>query len=95
MIKFEKIKPGMVLYDVHTYRRGNTTLRSYGEWEVDIIEVYPETRSASVRWNGNRPEVWREKQLNGLRAKPTEMVRDFFGAQRPAKKHEKKGAKAP
>ena len=55
MIKFEKIKPGIVLYDVHTYRMG-----SYGEWKVDI-----------------------------------KMVRDFFGAQRPAKKHEKKGAKAP
>jgi hypothetical protein len=95
MIKFEKIKPGMVLYDVHTYQIGNTTLRSYGEWEVQIIEVYPETRSASVSWNGNRPEVWREKQLKGLRAKPTEMVRGFLGSRRPAKKHEKKGAKAP
>lgn len=95
MIKFEKIKPGMVLYDVHTYQMGNTTLRSHGEWEVDIIEVYPETRSASVSWNGNRPEVWGEKQLTKLRAKQTEMVRTFGFGQRPAKKHEKKGAKAP
>jgi hypothetical protein len=95
MIKFEKIKPGMVLYDVHTYQMGNTTLRSHGEWEVQIIEVYPETRSASVSWNGNRPEVWQEKQLTKLRAKKTEMVRMFGFGQRPAKKHEKKGAKAP
>ena len=92
MIKFEKIKPGMVLYDVYTYGMGNTKMRTYGEWDVEIIEVYPETRSASVSWNGNRPDVWVERRLTKLRAKRTEMVRTFGMGQRPAKKHERKKA---
>lgn len=82
MIKFEKIKAGDVLFDVHSYRMGNTTIRSMGCWEVKVVEVYPDKRSALVSWNGNTPEVWHEYRLARLRAKEPEFEKTWFGAQR-------------
>ena len=65
-IKFEKIKPGMVLYDRHRRRMGNTTMTTLGEWSVRIISVDPETRSATVSWNGNREERYTAHRLAKL-----------------------------
>jgi hypothetical protein len=79
-IKFAKIKPGMVLYDVHSYRMGNTTMRSLGCWEVNVKAV--DERGAVVSWNGNRDEHWDVRRLERLRAVEPEMERTFFGGQR-------------
>lgn len=65
-IKFEKIKPGMCLYDRHKYKMGNTTLRSLGEWDVRIIEVDSAQRRALVSWNSNSPEWYHERDLTRL-----------------------------
>ena len=62
-IKFEKIQPGMTLYDRHSHRLGNTTLRTIGEWRVDVLEVNTDARSALVSWNGNRAETWHAGRL--------------------------------
>lgn len=53
-MKFEKIKPGMTLYDVHSYQMGNTTIRSMGCWEVAVDSVDPAKRTAVVRLQGVR-----------------------------------------
>lgn len=66
MIKFEKIQPGMTLYDRHAYKMGNTTMRTLGQWTVSIIDVDPETQSANVRWNGNSPRRWPRHSLEKL-----------------------------
>ena len=66
-MKFDKIKPGMVLYDRHKYRAGNTTIRVLGEWPVRIISVDPERFSAVVSWNGNQPETWSSLSLMKLK----------------------------
>lgn len=66
-MKFEKIKPGMVLYDRHKYKMGNTHMRSIGEWPVRIIEVNSENRKALVSWNGNAPTWYWESQLSALK----------------------------
>jgi hypothetical protein len=65
-IKFEKVKAGMTLYDRHSYKMGNTTLRSIGEWTVYVISVDPEKRTAECSWNGNRAETYRERDIRGL-----------------------------
>jgi len=51
-IKFEKIKPGMELLDVHSVRMGSTTMRELGCWDVRIVSVDAEKRTAMVIWNG-------------------------------------------
>lgn len=65
-IKFEKIKAGMVLYDRHRERAGNTTMTRLGEWPVEIISVDPERRTAQVSWNTNRPETYGRHSLERL-----------------------------
>lgn len=81
-MKFEKINPGDRLFDVHSYRMGNTTLRSVGVWEVEIIDIDPEKRCATVSWNGNKPEVYNEVALKKLRAVRPELEAGFFGSMR-------------
>jgi hypothetical protein len=65
-IKFEKIKPGMRLYDRHREKMGNTTMRTLGEWDVRVIEVNADKRKALVSWNENRPEWWWADRLKKL-----------------------------
>ena len=38
-MKFEKIKPGMFVYDVGRQRLGNTTLSTVVVWGVNIVSV--------------------------------------------------------
>jgi hypothetical protein len=68
-IKFEKIQPGMVLWDRHREKMGNTTMSRLGEWRVEVISVDAAHRNAVVSWNHNAPRVWSERQLTKLYAK--------------------------
>lgn len=83
-MKFEKIKPGMILYDVHAERLGNTTLRTMDCWEVEIVSVDAERGTAVVIWNGNRhrPSTYYRRDLERLRAKEPEMETFGFGQRR-------------
>lgn len=65
-IKFEKIQPGMVLYDRRKGRMGNTMLRSISEWEVRVLSVDVENRVAMVTWNGNPRREYHEAELTRL-----------------------------
>lgn len=65
-IKFEKIEPGMILYDRHREQAGNTTMRRLGEWTVQIISVDPVKRTAETRWNGNRVKTMTKRSLEKL-----------------------------
>lgn len=71
-IKFEKIKPGMRLMDIHSHAMGNTTIRTLGLWYVDIVSVAADT--AIVRWNGNREETWHRVRLERLYTKKTKKL---------------------
>lgn len=87
-MKFERIKPGMVLYDVHSERMGNTTMRSVGVWPVHIVSVDADKRTAVVHWNVtfNRAQTYYERQLTRLREKKPQLVRDFMGRYRLARR---------
>lgn len=65
-IKFEKIAAGIKLYDRRKYQMGNTTIRTIGEWDVEVLEVNAEHRWAIVKWNGNPPKRWHEGALKSL-----------------------------
>jgi hypothetical protein len=68
-IKFEKIQVGMTLWSRGRVKMGHTTMSRMAEWQVSIIAMYPETRSALASWNCNAPEVWDERRLTRLYAK--------------------------
>lgn len=75
-IKFEKIRAGMMLLDIHTHRAGNTSTRVLGLWPVKILSVDSSDRSAMVSWNGNAPCRWSERQLCALYVeKPPKYIR--------------------
>lgn len=68
-IKFDKVKPGMVLLDIHSGPMGNTTMREWGCWKVRIIAV--DTNGATVSWNGNPATRWTRRQIERLYTKTT------------------------
>jgi hypothetical protein len=65
-IRFEKISPGMTLYERSKMRAGNTTLRTICEWPVRIISLDAAKREAVVSWNGNPARTWGERRLRAL-----------------------------
>ena len=73
-VKFEKIEPGMELLDIHRERMGNTTMREWGSWKVQVISVDRAARTAVVSWNHNRPETWTRGRLERLYTKPTKAL---------------------
>ena len=73
-MKFEDIKPGMILLDIRKRTCGNATLREWGVWKVKIISVDEARRTAIVRWNHNKPETWGEHRLKKLKTKKTKAL---------------------
>lgn len=70
-IKFEKVKEGDTLFDYHSERCGNTTLRRWGNWPVKIESIREDGSGAIVRWNVvNPPEFWPRRRVERLRKKP-------------------------
>ena len=53
MIKIQSLKPGDVLYDVHSERAGNTTMRREGVWECYVRAVDPNGQWVEISRNGN------------------------------------------
>jgi hypothetical protein len=96
-MKFEKLVPGMVLYQRRKQRMGNTSMRELAEFPVRIISVDPIDRSAVVSWNGNREETWYERRLSKLKdwsmhGDQAEVVKGAMGRVISVKK-KRKGAK--
>ena len=72
MAAISKIKSGMVLYDYHKERQGNTTISKEGEWLIRVFEVDLENRKAFCSWNGNAPTWISERRLSKYRIKRKE-----------------------
>lgn len=70
-VAFSKLKPGLVLLDIHTQRADNTMARQLGCWKVRVISVDAGTRSALCSWNSNPPRLYRERDFKRLYLKPT------------------------
>ena len=69
MANIEKIQPGQILYDYHSVRAGNTTIRKEGHWFVEVIEVDLKNRKALCSWNGNPAKWYYEKGIKALKVK--------------------------
>ena len=69
MIKFEKIKAGMTLYDVRKNNwRFNLGVESpYVYWPVYVQAVDPEKREVLASWNSNPAKWMSERQVTKYR----------------------------
>lgn len=57
-MKIDKLKPGMTVYDVHSHKMGNTTIRTVGVCPVKIVKVGIEKSLVLARWNVVNPPEW-------------------------------------
>jgi hypothetical protein len=67
MVAYNTINVGDTLFDCHTVKMGNTTMSRMACFSVKIIELHPESKSATVSWNGNAPKKFYTRQLEKLR----------------------------
>lgn len=66
MIKFEKIQPGAILWDVR--KSTGWSRYKWDFWPVYIQEVDGEKRRVLASWNYNKPEWMYEQRVTKLRA---------------------------
>lgn len=71
-IKFEKINPGMMLWDVRKSTGLSRLHGKYQSWPVYIKEVDGEKREVLASWGGNRAEWMSERRVTKFRAKRPE-----------------------
>jgi len=90
LVKFEKLKPGMTVYDVHSHKMGNTSIKTVGIWNVSIIEVDLSRRTVLASWNGNTPRTYSEQSARKWRANKPLLIRGAFGSCRLATREEVK-----
>jgi hypothetical protein len=66
-VKWETVKAGDVLYDVHKTKQGNTERSAVGCWTVVIETIDHEAGFAMVRWNGNPAKRYSRRQVERWR----------------------------
>ena len=94
-MKFEKLKPGMTVYDVGRSKMGNTTISTVSVWAVQIVGVDVERRTVEACWNGNYARVYHEGTYKKWREhQPMTVDTGFFGRRRLATRAEIAAAKA-
>lgn len=92
-MKFEKLQPGMTVYDVGSHQMGNTTLKTISVWAVKIVSVDPEKRSVQASWNGNPVRTFHEGSYSKWKAKRPVLIRTAMGALRRPTREELKAMK--
>lgn len=84
-MKFDNLKVGQVLFDVHSYKMGNTTIRSLGVWTVYVKEIDAERRRAFISWNGNAATWWYGDKIAKLKETEPYLVRSGMITRRPTR----------
>jgi hypothetical protein len=93
-VKFEKLQPGMTVYDVHRHKLGSTTMNTVGVWKVRIVSVDNETKRVTASWNGNPVKTFFYGDVMKWREKEPLLIHGVFGSKRLATREELKAARA-
>lgn len=91
-MKIEQLKPGMTVYDVHSHKMGNTTMRTMGTWQVRIISVDLDKGYVEASWNGNPSTKYYGRSFKWREHKPV-MITYALGRRRLATHAELKAMK--
>ena len=95
-MNIENLKPDMIVFDAHSHRVGNTTMRTWGVWEVRIIEIDPEMRWVRASWNGNEPKRFYGRAITKWRKNRPVIVKSMpfiYRLQTPAEKRASKATR--
>ena len=82
MIKIESLKAGDVLYDVHSERAGNTTMRREGCWKCFVRAVDSNGKWVEISWNGNPARRFAAVPKGYKRAPKEWILSELFSARR-------------
>ena len=88
IMKFEKLKPGMLVYDVQRRKMGNTTISTVCVWPVRIVSVDADGKKVVVSWNGNPEETFSLRSAEKWREKHPVLIEGAFGHARLATREE-------
>ncbi len=89
-MKITDLKPGMIVYDVHKYKMGNTMISTVGIWEVEIKRVDIEEGIVTARWNYNSEGRYFYHAWSKWRKNKPRLIPIGFGGHRLAKRGEGK-----
>lgn len=78
MATISKLTVGQILYDKHKYKMGNTTMTTWGLWEVIVLEIDPEFRWIKASWNGNTARTYYPKQVGRWKVKKPKLSENKF-----------------
>lgn len=93
-MKLEKLQPGQIVFDVHSYRMGNTTMRTMGCWSVRIVAVDLERGTVRASWNHNDITTYYQRSWSKWREKKPLMMPVGSYGKRLATREEIKAHKA-
>lgn len=78
-MKIDRMRAGMVVFDVGRSRMGSTTMSTVSVWPVSIKNVDLDGRRVEASWNGNAPRWYRESQTSKWREKAPLLVKIGYG----------------
>ena len=91
-MKFEKLQPGVTVYDVGRTKMGNTTRTTVSVWPVHVISVDYENRTVVASWNTNPPRTYSERNAVKWRKEKPMLIGTLMGGRRLATREERKAA---
>ena len=68
MANIKKIYPGQILYDVK--RASGFSRWKWDVWDVKVVSVSDDKKSAVISWNNNPPFTVHENSIKKYRLKP-------------------------
>ncbi len=84
-MKFDKLKEGMTLYSLTTQKLGNTNMRTKVVHLIHVVSIDREKRTAMCSWNGNRPQVYRERDIERLKESEPILIKSGWGHRLPTR----------
>jgi hypothetical protein len=78
MAQIKNLTIGQKLWDKHKYKMGNTTMRTWGVWDVIVKEIDPQHRFIIASWNGNPPRKMYGREVGKLKIKEPIIERNLF-----------------
>ena len=93
-MRFDRLKPGMTVYDVRRTRMGNTNQSSIGVWAVKILEVDHEALTVRASWNSTAARIFTKRIVSAWREVKPVLIQTPMGAHRLATREEQKAMQA-
>ncbi len=78
-MKIDRMRAGMVVFDVGRSKLGNTTMMPVSVWRVHISSADLDGRRVEASWIGNAPRWFSERQKSGWREKAPLLVKIGYG----------------